>query len=119
MEILGLGSEPLWVAEFDLASRWDGEAHIFWRDLEALPELLAPTQRGPGVRWLQVSLIELGYLSGEPSGYFDPGTAKALRAFQDQYTLESDGRVGPLTKMALYRALPRYPIPRLSDGLIE
>ncbi len=119
LEILGVGVEPLVVEPEDLASHWDGEAHILWRDLEALPELLAPTQRGKGVRWLQVALIELGYLSGEPSGYFDPGTAKALRVFQDEYTLDSDGRVGPLTKMALYRALPRYPIPRLSDGLIE
>ncbi len=119
IELLGVGGRPMQVEADHLASHWTGEAHIFWRDLEGLPALLAPTQRGDGVRWLQSSLVELGYLSGDPSGYFDPGTARALRAFQDEFTLESDGQVGPLTKMALYRALPRYPIPRLSDGRLE
>ncbi len=119
LEILGIGAAPLRVTPEELAPHWTGEAHIFWRDLEGLPAILTPTQRGAGVRWLQSVLVELGYLSGEPSGYFDPGTAKALRAFQAEFTLESDGQVGPLTKMALYRSLPRYPIPRLSDGVIE
>ncbi len=116
VELIGLESKAFWIPGAQLETRFSGEAHVFWRDVESLPPLMTPTGRGTGVRWLQTSLIELGYLAGDPSGYFDPGTERALRAFQEDYALGADGRVGPITKMALYRSLPRYEIPRLDEG---
>ena len=43
-------------------------------------------------------------------------TFGAVQAFQESRRLQPDGTVGPLTKMALYEALGRYPIPRLTRG---
>ena len=116
VEVIGLENASLWIPSAQLDAHWSGEAHVLWRDTESLPPVLSPTGRGEGVRWLQTALIELGYLAGDPSGYFDPGTERALRAFQEDYSLGADGRVGPMTKMALYRSLPRYEIPRLEGG---
>ena len=45
---------------------------------------------------------------------FDAHTRKAVLAFQRTRGLRTDGAVGPLTKMALYDALPRYTTPRLA-----
>jgi general secretion pathway protein A len=98
----------------ELMRVWLGDAHLVWRDFEALPEILRPGDDGEGVEWLQRSLVEVGLLRGEPTGYFDSGTEIAVKNFQLEHGLEDDGAVGPLTKMALYRALGRYAVPHLA-----
>lgn len=117
--LTGLGDRAVVQGYDEIAEWWAGEAHVVWSDVERLPGIMRVGSRGDGVTWLQEALIELGFLGGTPSGYFDAGTAKALQAFQGERSLPGDGQVGPLTKMALYRSLSRYSIPRLSDGIPE
>lgn len=100
----------------DLAESWRGEAYVAWRDFEALPEVLRWGARGPGVAWLQRALADLGFLRRSPSGVFDDPTYYAVQAFQRQRELLPDGAVGPITKIALYDALPRYVVPRLAGS---
>jgi general secretion pathway protein A len=109
-------SGPVRVTNEELMRVWMGAAHVVWRDFEALPELLKPGDHGDGVAWLQHSLVEIGFLRGTPTGTFDAGTATAVRAFQTNHGLEADGTVGPLTKMALYRALGRYAVPHVAQA---
>jgi peptidoglycan hydrolase-like protein with peptidoglycan-binding domain len=99
-----------------LEESWTGEAHVLWRDHEALPPLLALGQRGAPVAWLQLSLGSLGFYRGAATGQYEDRTFDAVQAFQASRRLEPDGTVGPLTKMALYEALGRYPIPHLKRG---
>ncbi len=100
----------------ELATRWTGSAVVFWRDFEALPGVLARGMRGEGVFWLQSALAASGLYNGPASGYFDLATAAGVRAFQQLHQLRIDGSVGPVTKMALYKTLEGYDVPRLSDA---
>ncbi|RIK97400.1 MAG: hypothetical protein DCC71_21685, partial [Proteobacteria bacterium] len=100
----------------ELQRYWLGDAHLVWRDFEPLPELLRAGDAGDGVAWLQSSLVEMGFLAGEATGRFDLVTEDAVRAFQEERGLEPDGAVGPLTKMAIYRALGRYAVPHVAQA---
>jgi len=114
VELQGLlPQETIRVDAVEFRTRWTGDALVPWRDFEALPRVLEPGQRGASVRWLQASLRELGFLTLAESGVFDTPTLQAVRAFQRSSALTPDGRVGPRTKIQLYRALPRYANPVL------
>jgi peptidoglycan hydrolase-like protein with peptidoglycan-binding domain len=84
-----------------------------WRDFEPLPELILPGAVGDDVVWLQDALLEAGYAPSS-SGRYDAVTQAAVRAFQRDRHLEPDAAVGPLTKMALYRATGRYEVPHVA-----
>ncbi|MFO0691028.1 MAG: AAA family ATPase [Myxococcota bacterium] len=102
------------VALDELSPRWLEAGVIVWKNHE---HLAARVERGAAessVRWLQGALAELGYLSARPTGKFDPATTTALRDFQTANDIVEDGVVGPLTQIALYGKLDRYPVPRLS-----
>ena len=60
--------------------------------------------------------LRLGKLVPALDGEFDVQTLAAVLAFQHSHSLEPDGGVGPRTKMALYRALQRYPLPRVAGA---
>jgi peptidoglycan hydrolase-like protein with peptidoglycan-binding domain len=51
---------------------------------------------------LQRRLAEMGYYSGEISGYHGPQTHEAVMRFQQDMGLEPDGIVGPATSRALF-----------------
>jgi putative chitinase len=56
---------------------------------------------GPDVQALQQRLSDLGFDPNGIDGNFGPGTAKAIRAFQQASGLGVDGKVGPATLAAL------------------
>jgi len=63
--------------------------------------------KGEAVKVLQDRLNKLGYNAGELDGSFGPQTEAAVKAFQRDHKLEQDGRVGPLTRAALEKAVER------------
>lgn len=63
--------------------------------------LTRPALHGPEVRKLQQQLTRLGYDLGIADGEFGPATDRAVKAFQRDHKLESDGVVGPATAAAL------------------
>lgn len=72
---------------------------------------------GDDVRSLQRKLKDLGFYRGSVDGDFGEGTEKAVKAFQAQYGLTVDGKVGAntLAKLASARATARptvSPTPR-------
>lgn len=52
---------------------------------------IAKNEKGKPVENLQQRLIELGYLSGEVTGKWDSASQKALKAFENEANLVSDG----------------------------
>lgn len=67
--------------------------------------LLKRGSTGSEVRYLQESLIKLGYTPGPVDGIFGPLTEGAVKKFQADHGLVVDGIVGPKTWAALDNAL--------------
>ena len=96
-------------------ARWTGRTYIFWNDFKSLPKIIDRGHRGKNVRWLQQTLKKLGYGEIIPmTNFFGRKTQRLVIRFQIQNSLEASGRVGPLTKMFIYKRLPEYNTPRLS-----
>jgi general secretion pathway protein A len=108
----GTGLVPKQILE-DL---WYGNAYILWKDWVGGRPVLMEGNQGEEVAWLQSALKELGYLSGEPTGTFGQNTGLAVRDFQKASGLEEDGILGPQTKIVLFRALKKFPMPLLESG---
>lgn len=58
--------------------------------------------KGAGVKALQQSLIDRGYLSGSADGSFGPKTEAAVKQLQADYSLDETGEVDRLTLVAAY-----------------
>lgn len=66
-----------------------------------LAHLVSAPMSGDDVLALQERLLELGFDPGRPGGVFDEQTEHALRKFQREYGLVSDGVCGPATLRSL------------------
>ena len=69
---------------------------------EASYETLRKGSFSSDVAMMQQTLINLGYLSGEPDGNYGTETEKAVRAFQKKNNLGADGTAGTATLTLLY-----------------
>ena len=75
--------------------------------------LTRPALQGPEVRRLQQQLARHGYDTGTVDGVFGPATERAVKAFQHDRKLTSDGIVGPVTAAALAAQPAPKPAPEL------
>lgn len=57
--------------------------------------------RSVDVTKLQVLLIQKGFMSGKPTGYFGVVTLKAVKDLQRSYNITPTGFLGPLTRTAI------------------
>lgn len=73
----------------------------------SLAYLVSKPTSGDDVFALQERLLELGYDAGRPDGVFGRETEEALRSFQRDYGLNSDGICGPGTLRALRQLSPK------------
>lgn len=78
-----------------------------WKKLNAGTSGMKVTstlRRGSGgsqVKYLQMALIGLGYLSGSADGSYGPNTVEAVKKYQSAYGLSSDGSAGPDTLVSI------------------
>jgi general secretion pathway protein A len=90
------------LTDSEFTAIWSGRAYLFHRARSATQRILSRGKQGGEVRSLQLRLGELGYLEAQPSGVFDDDTVDAVRRFQRDHDLQSDGAAGPATKAVLY-----------------
>lgn len=66
-------------------------------------------QSGDSVRDAQQVLKDKGFYSGSVDGIYGPMTRKAVRSYQQQQNLTTDGRLGPetLSSLGVREATPR------------
>ena len=110
---LAIGGETVPIDAALLDRLWFGEAHVLWRDFEALGRTFGTEARGEPVARLQKLLARAGVYAGSATGDFDPPTADAVIAFQRSRLLVPDCRVGRLTRIVLYAAVDGYDRPML------
>jgi general secretion pathway protein A len=110
---LSVGGETVPIDAALLDRLWFGEAHVLWRDFEALGRTFGTEARGEPVARLQRLLARAGVYTGSASGVFDPSTEAAVVAFQRSRLLVPDCRVGRLTRIVLYAAVDGYERPML------
>ncbi len=58
---------------------------------------------GAAVQQLQTALKQLGYSVGSADGKYGPATEKAVRQFQQDYSLTVDGKAGQQTQALVYQ----------------
>ena len=92
---------------------WSGEAYIFWKNFKNLPGIVSRNTRGQEVKTLKQLLQQLGYSNVIMTDRYDKNTEQIIKAIQAKYGLETDGRVGPLTKIALYNESIEFTKPSL------
>jgi general secretion pathway protein A len=98
---LRLGSDSVAVDRIALQQLWDGEHAALWR----APAFLAETPRlgsqGDATDWVRARL-QPRYLPAQSGAVvFDAAMQQAVRQFQRDRGLDSDGLVGPATLLAL------------------
>ena len=74
-----------------------GEGEEIWRKGDT----------GEKVTWIQMRLIELGYMDGQPSGIFDDATEAALIRFQGDHYLMRTGMADSVTMETLANTTTR------------
>src|SRR6185369_24374 len=107
--VLILDGAPTRVASEFLERHWLGQAHVLWRDFEALGPTPGIDASGAAIARLQALLRRAGVYDGPDTGRYDSATASAVLEFQRGRLLMVDGRVGRLTRIVLYAAAGGYP----------
>jgi general secretion pathway protein A len=112
--VLSIDGGPVTVDASALERLWTGQAHVLWKDFDALGPTLREGARGAAVVHLQELLRRVGTAGVDPTGTFDAGTSKAVLDFQRAHRLDADGVVGPLTRIVLYATGSGYRRPALA-----
>ena len=116
-----VGRSQIELAPPVLGERWYGRAHLLWRDVDQIGEkVMKVGTRGRSVARLHDLLRAAQSYQGPPSEVFTANTAQAVTDFQQREQLVADGKVGPLTMIALYRTVGSSGVPRLrtrDDGI--
>jgi hypothetical protein len=76
---------------------------------------LSYKSRGEQVITLQTILIQQGYLTGSPTGYFGILTFKAVKDFQRAHNINPTGLVGPFTRAMLSKLTANSPTPVMTE----
>jgi general secretion pathway protein A len=113
---LSIGGETVTIDTASLDRVWFGEAHVLWRDFEALGRTFGTEARGAQVARLQELLGRVGVYRGTQTGVFDAATEEAVLGFQRSRLLVPDARVGRLTRIVLYAAGNGYQRPTLASA---
>ena len=83
-----------------LERAWSGDYVALWRAPSSLIEPLRTNARGPSVEWIRDRLAPR-YLAADSAAVLDSTMLAAVRRFQAERGLVSDGVVGPETQLAL------------------
>jgi general secretion pathway protein A len=98
---LRLGNDRVAVDRIALQQLWDGDHAALWRAPAFLADAPRPGRQGEATDWVRARL-QPRYLTAQAGpSVFDAAMEEAVRRFQRDHGLTSDGVVGPATLMAL------------------
>jgi len=103
-----------------LDERWSGDFLLLWQLPPSGVRMIGAGAYGDAVHWLRARLAalpDIGITSPGPARW-DRALTEAVRRFQSQHGLISDGIAGPRTLILLSNALADASVPRL-DASVE
>jgi ABC-type bacteriocin/lantibiotic exporter with double-glycine peptidase domain len=109
------GSEPLTVDSEVLHNYWSGEGYLLWKNFAGIHGTISQSSHNESVRALKQLLHDLGNRNIVVNQMFDNNTLQAVKKIQLKYGLREDGKVGPLTKIALYNENETFNKPSLAN----
>lgn len=99
-----------------LGSIWNGRCYLVWRNYLDIPFILSRRADERDMREVRRLLKQNGFpSSGKNSGSYSSLEA-SLKSFQKSRGIPSDGRLGALTLLLLYRDAGDFAVPRLEKG---
>ncbi|MBM4243080.1 MAG: hypothetical protein FJ148_04600 [Deltaproteobacteria bacterium] len=110
---VSVGRTPIELSADVLGEAWFGKAHLFWQDLDRLGPMLTMGSSSPAVGRLHELLRSADVYSGKATSTFANATQEAVLRFQRGKRLEADGKVGPMTMIALYQSVSGDRLPHL------
>lgn len=110
---VSVGRTPIEISSDVLGEAWFGKAHLFWQDVDRLGPMLAMGASSPAVGRLHELLKSADVYAGAPTSTFANATQEAVLRFQRSKRLEADGKVGPMTMIALYQSVSGNRLPHL------
>ena len=110
---VSVGRTPIEISSDVLGEAWFGKAHLFWQDIDRLGPMLSMGASSPAVGRLHELLKSADVYAGAPTSTFANATQEAVLRFQRSKRLEADGKVGPMTMIALYQSVSGDRLPHL------
>lgn len=110
---VSVGRTPIDISTDVLGEAWFGKAHLFWQDIDRLGPMLRMGTSSPAVARLHELLKSAAVYSGTPTSTFANATQEAVLRFQRSKKLDADGKVGPMTMIALYQSVSGDRLPHL------
>jgi general secretion pathway protein A len=86
---------------------------VFWKNFFNYKGVIPTTSSGEAILSLKIHLKGLGFSIPKMTAAYDTDTRMAVEEIQARSGLITDGKVGPLTKIALYNEDKSLTIPRL------
>jgi hypothetical protein len=108
------GSESLTVGTEVLHNYWSGEGYLLWKNFAGIHGTISQSSRNESVRALKQLLHDLGDRNIVVNQEFDANALQAVKKIQQKYGIREDGKVGPLTKIALYNENEAFNKPSLT-----
>lgn len=112
---VSVGRTPIEISPEVLGEAWFGKAHLFWQDLDRLGPMLSIGASSPAVSRLHELLRAADAYDGAGTSVFAPATEEAVLRFQRSKRLVADGKVGPMTMIALYQSVSGDRLPHLAE----
>lgn len=94
-----------------LAEYWSEIAYVPWNNFLNITGTVPRNAPEDSVLILKMLLQDLGYRDISMTPQYDEPTRAIIKKLQQKYGIEDDGKVGPLTKITLYRESGAYQMP--------
>ena len=100
----------------ELRAFLDGSAYILWRNILGYDAIVGWGANPNSILKVKELLTRIGYNDVAPTSSYDPTMRKSILDFQVRHRLNTDGLVGPLTKILLIREAGTIDVPLLNQS---
>lgn len=107
-------TNPISAPRDEVNRLWAGIAFLPWKNHLAYPGVIPISAPKSAIVTLKMLLQDIGFNSITNDDNYDTQAELAVKEIQAKYGLKVDGRVGPLTKIALYQEKNAWKAPYLN-----